>query len=62
MRDPERIERVLALIRKYWHQNPDMRLTQIIVNHIHPPTLAPDVFHYEDDKLEAKLRESLKGK
>ena len=32
MRDPERIERVMGLIKQIWSHYPDLRLTQLIMN------------------------------
>jgi hypothetical protein len=54
MRDPERINRILELLRQYWHSNPDLRLAQIVGNFG-----GKDPYYFEDDKLEAELREKL---
>ncbi len=59
MRDPARIERMLDLRRDYWARNPDLRLAQIIVNLIQSREPAPQIFHAEDDRLEAALRAEL---
>lgn len=32
MRDPKRIKLILAALEKYWNNNPDLRLCQIIGN------------------------------
>lgn len=61
-RDPQRIERMLAVLREVWMQVPDWRLGQIIVNAANPPVEEPcsHVFFLEDremEKLLAKLRE-----
>jgi uncharacterized protein YihD (DUF1040 family) len=56
MRDPARIKRILSLLERVWHQNPDMRLGQIVTN-----ATSTDPFYLEDDKLEAYLREQSKG-
>jgi hypothetical protein len=32
MRDPERIDKVLEVIRIIWKANPDLRLTQLVLN------------------------------
>lgn len=53
MRDPARIDRMLARLRAYWTANPDLRLAQIVVNAI--GTLAPQVFYAEDDVVEAGI-------
>ncbi len=57
MRDPKRINRILSLIRNYWHKYPDMRLTQIIYN-ADPKELG---FNLEDSDLETEL-EKLKDR
>lgn len=31
-RDPERIEKVINLLKTYWDENPDLRLGQILEN------------------------------
>lgn len=30
MRDPQRIDRILERLRRYWHDHPDLRLGQIV--------------------------------
>ena len=61
MRDPNRIEPMLQLLRDVWSENPDLRLGQIVVNAVRPSEPAPEVFHAEDDRvadgLEALARE-----
>jgi uncharacterized protein YihD (DUF1040 family) len=61
MRDPRRIDRILALLREVWIGDPDFRLAQLV-------TVAairggweggPDVFSAEDELIEAGLREHL---
>ena len=56
MRDPERIERILSILRAYWQANPDLRLGQIVVN-----MSKPDPFYLEDEILEERLRENLRS-
>ena len=51
MRDPARIERVLATLRRVWEQNPDLRLGQLVVIATKPDEPCPEVFHVEDDVL-----------
>jgi len=53
MRDPNRIPRILDLLRDYWVANPDLRLAQIIVNAT--GETAPVVFYAEDDVIEEAL-------
>jgi len=51
MRDPARIDDVLAALRAAWVASPDLRLGQLIVNAIRPANPCPDVFHADDDTL-----------
>jgi len=53
MRDPGRINRILALLRRHWLRNPDLRLGQIVINAT-PDGMDP--FYVEDDDIEAALR------
>jgi len=61
MRDPARIDPILAQIRRLWTANPDLRLGQLIcilartsiANAGHLP--CPEVFHLEDDVLSDRL-------
>ena len=59
MRDPDRIDRILDLLREVWARHPDLRLGQLIVNAIRPPEPCPQVFYPEDDVIEAGLRDYL---
>lgn len=59
MRDPERIDRILDVLRAYWVANPDLRLTQIVVNAAHPRTPAPGVFYVEDEVIEGRILEMM---
>jgi hypothetical protein len=56
MRDPARIDRLLAAVRRVWIQHPDSRLGQLIVNaaRMRDPD-AVDVFNVEDEHLERLL-------
>lgn len=51
MRDPARIDHVLAAIRRAWAEYPDYRLGQLIVNAVGPGEPCPAVFYIEDDEL-----------
>jgi len=51
MRDPARIDEVLAALRAAWAESPDLRLGQLIVNAIRPANPCPEVFYTEDDAL-----------
>lgn len=59
MRDPARIDRILAALGEYWKANPDLRLGQIVANLTVKanarPLHAPEIFYVEDDKIEAAL-------
>lgn len=56
MRDPNRIEPMLALIRKIWYEQPDLRLTQLIMNAL---AMNKDPYYIEDEHLEASLEDYL---
>jgi len=51
MRDPARIDDVLAALRAAWVESPDLRLGQLIVNAVRPSNPCPEVFHAEDGAL-----------
>ena len=51
MRDPARIDDVLAALRAAWQESPDLRLGQLIVNAVRPTQPCPEVYHAEDDVL-----------
>lgn len=56
MRDPERIDRILGLLRKEWKKFPDWRLGQLLENiSASDDWESADLFFYEDDRLEAAL-------
>lgn len=59
MRDPARIDRVLALVRAYWKRYPDLRLGQLVVN-LAPSGQKGGAFYYEDDSMEEALRRALR--
>lgn len=54
MRDPKRIERILAKIKEIWLKSPDLRLTQLIMNTL---KMNEDPYYVEDDILEKVLDE-----
>lgn len=54
MRDPERIEPILSLIREIWIKAPDLRLTQLIMNALN---VNYDPYYIEDDDLEKGLKD-----
>jgi hypothetical protein len=51
MRDPTRIDDVLAALRAAWTESPDLRLGQLIVNAVRPAHPCPEVFYTEDAAL-----------
>ena len=55
MRDPARIDDVLAALRAAWVESPDLRLGQLIVNAVRPKESCPEVFYTEDDVLLQRL-------
>ncbi len=55
MRDPERIDQVLAVVREVWHRYPDLRLGQLIVNAVQPDEPCSQVYSLEDTALVRKL-------
>jgi hypothetical protein len=59
MRDPARIDDILAALRAAWIEAPDLRLGQLIVNVVRPKTPCPDVFHAGDDVLLRGLHDLL---
>lgn len=58
MRDPNRIDRVLAKVRTLWKQVPDWRLGQLLVN---LTEVDEGLFYLEDDKLEERIEKWLKA-
>lgn len=61
MRDPARIDVLLNAIREYWKSNPDLRLSQIIVNLVPMQNPCPDIFYYEDTELLKSLQERIQA-
>jgi len=57
MREKERIERILNLLREIWEIEPDLRLGQILVNAASSFEVNP--FYFEDSDLEESLKEFL---
>jgi hypothetical protein len=47
---------MLALIRKIWYEQPDLRLTQLIMNAL---AMNKDPYYIEDEHLEASLEDYL---
>ena len=59
MRDPNRIDTMLAQVARIWRANPDLRLGQIVTNAAlaNSPKSAAEVFFIEDDVLATRLDE-----
>ena len=50
-RDPKRIDPTLRLIGQLWRQFPEMRLGQLLLNHLHPHCECAPLYLMEDDTL-----------
>lgn len=59
MRDPKRIDEFCEELKKMWHQVPDWRFGQLIVNALGEIQAKEkcDVFFVEDDKMLEDLKE-----
>lgn len=57
MRDPNRIPRIIEKLQRFWEQNPDLRLGQLIDNAKYscPQASKSDIFCVEDDMIEEGL-------
>lgn len=53
-----RIEPLMAELQAHWQRNPNLRLTQLLVNLIASPIPCPEVFYFEDDELLRLLRQT----
>ena len=53
MRNPERINEILAALGKVWQRYPDLRLGQLVLNVIKDPAL----YYIEDEDLIKKLND-----
>lgn len=53
MRNPDRIPRILSLLKEVWEWHADWRLGQIIANV--SPKHEANLFYTEDDELEEQL-------
>lgn len=56
MRNPDRIPRILDLIREYWLKHPDLRLGQLLSN-ASTSMGYTDTYYLEDDYLEMCLEQ-----
>ena len=57
MRDPERIDSILKLLEEAWKKNPDLRLTQLIMNAL---GFAGDPYYVEDYAIDKALKQYIK--
>jgi uncharacterized protein YihD (DUF1040 family) len=55
MRDPERIDKVLDLVRRIWHKYPDTRLSQMIINCVEDGNYS-GLYNLEDEQLVERLK------
>jgi len=53
MRDPERIDRILDIVKSIWKIAPDLRLLQLLHNVLPHDNVA---YYFEDDELETALK------
>lgn len=56
MRDPARIDRILALVKKRWQQNPDQRFGQLLLNLLPSFCDEAKMWHAEDEDTEVALQ------
>lgn len=56
MRDPERIDRIVALLQEVWRKEPNWRLTQLVINASDTHHDCGSVYYLEDDELEQRLQ------
>ena len=55
MRDPKRIPLILGELEKMWKQNPDYRLTQLIIGIARTGEVCPKLFYMEDEDFLRRL-------
>lgn len=57
MRDPKRIDHILASLQRVWLKNPDLRLAQLLVIAAQPREPCPQIFYADDEAfLEGLLK------
>jgi hypothetical protein len=59
-RDPERIGRILALLREAWQLVPDWRLNQLILNVTDIEQGYGPLFYLEDAEMEQRLASQIR--
>lgn len=62
MRDPERIDKILNIIKSIWVSYPDLRLMQLLINTLprDESGTSGDYYYMEDDNLLKYLKDFLK--
>lgn len=60
LRDPERIDRIIAKLTILWRRDPDLRLGQLVSNL--KGLGVQDVFYWEDEDLEQAINDVLDGR
>ncbi len=55
MRNPKRIPLILRELEKVWKQNPDYRLTQLIIVIARTEEVCPKLFNMEDKEFLSRL-------
>ncbi len=60
-RDPDRIDRMIELLRQAWHASPDMRLTQLIINVSDIHHDCGPIYYLEDTEMEANLHHEIEA-
>lgn len=55
MRDPKRIPLILRELENVWKQNPDYRLTQLIIGIARTGEIYPKLFNMEDEDFLDRL-------
>ena len=61
MRDIKRIDKILNQLKHLWMRFPDQRLGQLLDNYVFGYKLDSHLFHIEDDVVEDRLNEIIKG-
>ena len=55
MKDPKRIPLILRKLEKVWKQNPDYRLTQLIIVIARTGEVCPKLFNMDDEDFLSRL-------
>ena len=60
-RDPNRIDRMIELLREAWRLSPHERLTQLVINATDTRHDCGPVYYMDDDEMERRLRDLVSG-